>query len=61
MLLVSRTPSRSQRAVDALLGVSRRRRHLAYLAIIGGVRTLRPALWRLTAAAVVLTVATRLA
>lgn len=60
MLLVSPNPTRSQRALDALLGVRRRRRQLAYLAIIGGVRTLRPMLWRLAAAAAVVVVVTRL-
>lgn len=56
MLLLSPNPTRSQRAIDALLGVRRRRRQLAYLAIIGGVRTLRPMLWRLAAAGVVVIV-----
>jgi hypothetical protein len=53
VLLVSPNPTRSQRAIDALLGVRRRRRQLAYLAIIGGLRTLRPMLWRLGAGVVV--------
>ena len=60
MLLVSPNPTRSQRAIDALLGVRRRRRQLAYLAIIGGVRTLRPMLWRLAIAGVVLILAAHL-
>ena len=60
MLLVSPNPTRSQRAIDALLGVRRRRRQLAYLAIIGGVRTLRPMLWRLAIVGVVVVVAARL-
>ncbi len=60
MLLVSRAPTRSQRAIDALLGVRRRRRQLAYLAILGGVRTLRPMLWRLAAFGAVVVLALRL-
>jgi hypothetical protein len=60
VLVVSRTSTRSQRTIDALLGVRRRRRQLAYLAIIGGVRTLRPMLWRLAIVAVVVAVVARL-
>jgi len=53
---VPRRPTPAQRLVDRALGVSRRRRQLAYLAIGGGVAMLRPLLRR-AAAATGLTVA----
>jgi hypothetical protein len=39
-------PTRTQRLVDSLIGVSRRRRHAAYLSIAGGLAVLRPMLVR---------------
>ncbi len=39
-------PTTSQRLVDRLLGVSRRRRQLAYATIGGGLAMLRPLLRR---------------
>jgi hypothetical protein len=39
-------PTRSEKLVDLLLGVSRRRRKLAYAAIGGGFVALRPLLKR---------------
>ena len=39
-------PTTAQRAVDRVLGLSRRRRQLAYAAIGGGVAMLRPVLRR---------------
>ena len=43
------SPTREQRLFDALLGLSRRRRRLAYAAIAGGLMALRPMLRRLAA------------
>lgn len=55
MLRLLAPPTRSQRLLDAVLGVSRRRRQAAYLAIGGGLAVLRPVLRR--AAVVALAVA----
>ena len=41
--------SRTQRLFDRVVGVSRRRRQLAYVAIAGGLAVLRPALRRAAA------------
>ena len=46
MLRLLAPPTRSQRLVDAVLGVSRRRRQLAYATIGGGLAMLRPLLRR---------------
>jgi hypothetical protein len=54
MLWLSRPPTRTERVVDAVLGVSRRRRRAAYYAIAGGVAVLRPLLRRVAVAAIVL-------
>lgn len=43
-------PTARQRLVDRALGVSRRRRQLAYVAIGGGMAVLRPMLKRTAAA-----------
>jgi hypothetical protein len=48
LLTRRRPPTRNERLVDLLLGVSRRRRQMAYLAIASGFRMLQPALKRLT-------------
>jgi hypothetical protein len=53
MLWLSRPTTRTERVVDTLLGVSRRRRRAAYYAIAGGFAVLRPVLRR---AAVVIAV-----
>jgi hypothetical protein len=42
----ARRPPRRRRLVDRALGVSRRRRQLAYVTIATGFRLLRPALQR---------------
>lgn len=60
MFLLSPPPSRSQRVLDVVLGVRRRRRQVAYLAIVGGVRALRPMLLRLAVLAAVVVVVARL-
>jgi hypothetical protein len=41
------SPTRTQRLVDTVAGVSRRRRLLAYASIAGGLAMLRPLLRRL--------------
>ena len=46
MLFARRPPTRSERMVDVMLGVSRRRRRAAMFAIAGGLAVLRPRLWR---------------
>jgi hypothetical protein len=56
-----RTRPWSERAVDRLLGVSRRRRQAAYLAIGTGLAVLRPMLRRATALLVVVLAAALLA
>lgn len=56
MLRLLAPPTRSQRLLDAVLGVSRRRRHAAYLAIGGGFAVLRPVLRRAAVLAVALVV-----
>ena len=53
MLRLFAPPTRSEKVVDLLLGVSRRRRRAAYLAIGGGLVALRPALKRLAVLAAV--------
>ena len=53
MLRLFVPPTRSEKLVDLLLGVSRRRRKLAYAAIGGGVVALRPVLKRAAVVAVV--------
>ena len=47
-------PTRTERVVDALLGVSRRRRRAAFVAIAGGLAVLRPLLRRAALLAAVL-------
>jgi hypothetical protein len=49
-------PTRSEKVVDLLLGVSRRRRRAAYLAIGGGLVALRPLLRRVALTALVVAV-----
>ena len=46
MLRLFAPPTRSEKLVDLLVGVSRRRRRMAYVAIGGGLAALRPALKR---------------
>ena len=46
MLRLFAPPTRSEKVLDTLLGVSRRRRRAAYLAIGGGLVALRPLLRR---------------
>ena len=56
MLRLFAPPTRSEKLLDVLLGVSRRRRRAAYLAIGGGLVALRPLLKR-TALVLVVAVA----
>ena len=46
MLRLFAPPTRSEKLLDSVLGVSRRRRRAAYLAIGGGLVALRPLLRR---------------
>ena len=54
MLRLFAPPTRNQRLVDSLLGVSRRRRLMAYASIAGGLAVLRPMLRRLALVALLL-------
>ena len=54
---LSPPPPRRKRPLDVALGVSRRRRQVAYLSIAAGVRLLRPALRRVAMAGGVLVAA----
>ena len=56
MLRLFAPPTRTERFLDLLLGVSRRRRRAAYLAIGGGLVALRPLLRRAALTALVLAV-----
>jgi hypothetical protein len=47
-------PTRTQRLVDSLVGVSRRRRLMAYASIAGGLAMLRPMLRRIALAALLI-------
>ena len=53
MLRLFAPPTRSEKLVDLFLGVSRRRRRAAYMAIGGGLVALRPALKRIAVLAVI--------
>ena len=46
MLRLFASPTRTQRLVDSLFGVSRRRRRAAYMSMAGGLAILRPMLIR---------------
>ena len=54
MLRLFASPTPSQRLVDTLVGVSRRRRLVAYASIATGLAVLRPMLRRLALVALVL-------
>ena len=54
MLRLFAPPTRSEKLLDLLLGVTRRRRKLAYAAIGGGFVALRPLLKRAAVVGVVL-------
>lgn len=60
MLRLFEQPTPSQRLVDTLVGVSRRRRLLAYASIATGLAMLRPMLRRLALVALVLAAAVAL-
>jgi hypothetical protein len=47
-------PTRTQRLVDLLVGVSRRRRLMAYASIAGGLAMLRPMLRRIALVALLI-------
>ena len=54
MLRLFASPTRTQRLADTCLGVSRRRRVMAYASIAGGLAVLAPMLRRLALVALVM-------